>query len=160
MSGNLLHRQSSSHLLGRSSSGDSFHELKNNFEEHLKECLRSDLLKIMINIYGRNTAGAHSPSGNFWDTHCTTIFICTLLSYIDNKSWFSSFTVLSGGFFPGVIFLVDIFPGVIFLTVLFSGGFFLGVHISENQGTHRYMKVLSGAGFFRAGEAFEITTLR
>ena len=50
LSDSLLHRQSSCHLLGVSSSDDSFHDLKNNFEEHLKECLRSDLLKIMINI--------------------------------------------------------------------------------------------------------------
>ena len=34
------------------------------------------------------------------------------------------------------------------------------MHISENQNTHRYMKVLSVAGFFRAGEAFEIMALR
>ena len=51
------------------------------------------------------------------------------------------------------------FQGVIFLTVLYSGGFFQ-VHISENQDTHRHMKVLSVAGFFRTGEAFEIMTLR
>ena len=52
------------------------------------------------------------------------------------------------------------FQGVIFLTVLFSGGFLpRGAYFRKSGHTLLHESSVS-AGFFRAGEAFEITALR
>ena len=65
---------------------DLFHDLTNNFfEEHLKECLRNVLSKIMTKIHVRNTAEVIHRRGIFGTPTVLLSSCAILLSYIIQK---------------------------------------------------------------------------
>ena len=126
LSGNLLPRKSSSHLLTRCFPDDLFQDLKNNLSEELfEECLRNVSLKVMIKIYGRNTAGGNSPLGIFQTPTVLVSSDAILLTYITQNIWVFNFQhfdrgpfsrgLLSGALFPGSIFLDTIVTTILLI---------------------------------------------